>query len=681
MNEITITRFLSAFFSNKEKVILRVMPGKRVMDRGGFFFTNLEELKKEASIKEHLMKDNKTKDVCFYPHSGAVHLSKITRYNAFFIELSRLSFTAHHQILNDAPIPPSIRVENKISICAFWLIEGKCSQSDWMNVQNRLTAYFKDGRENKNPTRLFRLPLFNQVTCNGRRCAPKKVEVTVFNTSRRFTAEQMKNAFTLPETDVEAKVKTEIQTKSENIKAVVESSEIKAVEEITVEEKKNSSNSCNSSFVSTETDSFPILSDKALYGLAGEIVTEIANDSESHPAALLIQFLAAFGNIVGFSPHFYTEADAQGINLYTVVVGKSARSGRKGTSWGNISALFSMVEPTWAVENLQSGGLSSGEGLITRLRDANGDDPGVGDKRLLVVEGEFASVLRVKGRETNTLDAILRNAWDRKPLSKMISSKTDSMKVTDPHFSFIGHITEEELKSLIKDVDAYNGYSNRILWVCTKRTKKLPRGGRFFKRDITNYILSLRDIINVASAVKEMDFDNEANDLWTEFYLSLNDKETGKPASVLSRAEPQVIRLAMLYALLDKSNIVRKVHLEAALGLWQYCEDSVRYIFGESLSAGASKLLEALREAGGKGLSRSDIIANVFNKNKSKADIDSWLAELRNLIVFDDDKKLYFSKESSETNDEFNEFDEFDEPKVAVKDSNQSNSNDMGVKP
>jgi hypothetical protein len=39
--------------------------------------------------------------------------------------------------------------------------------------------------------------------------------------------------------------------------------------------------------------------------------------------------------------------------------------------------------------------------------------PGCGGKgRLLVLEGEFASTLRVMGRDGNTLSAVIRNAWD-----------------------------------------------------------------------------------------------------------------------------------------------------------------------------------------------------------------------------------------------------------------------------
>ena len=39
-------------------------------------------------------------------------------------------------------------------------------------------------------------------------------------------------------------------------------------------------------------------------------------------------------------------------------------------------------------------GLSSGEGLIHSVRDPAGQDPGATDRRLLVIEPEFVSVLK-----------------------------------------------------------------------------------------------------------------------------------------------------------------------------------------------------------------------------------------------------------------------------------------------
>jgi hypothetical protein len=52
-------------------------------------------------------------------------------------------------------------------------------------------------------------------------------------------------------------------------------------------------------------------------------------------------------------------------------------------------------------------GLSSAEGLICEVRDE-------ADKRLMVMQGEFAAVLRIMSREGNNLSPVLRSAWTAK---------------------------------------------------------------------------------------------------------------------------------------------------------------------------------------------------------------------------------------------------------------------------
>jgi len=106
---------------------------------------------------------------------------------------------------------------------------------------------------------------------------------------------------------------------------------------------------------------------EAFLGLAGDLIRVIEPHSEADAVALLVQFLAAFGNCVGRGPHIEIEADSHHTNLFGVLVGRSAKA-RKGTSWGHIRRLFEAVDPDWASERCQSG-LSSGEGLIWAVRD------------------------------------------------------------------------------------------------------------------------------------------------------------------------------------------------------------------------------------------------------------------------------------------------------------------------
>jgi hypothetical protein len=149
------------------------------------------------------------------------------------------------------------------------------------------------------------------------------------------------------------------------------------------------------------------------------------------------------------------------------------------------------VDEPWATQRLKSG-LSSGEGLIYNVRDALWKkesikatgrvveyqqvivDDGEANKRLLIVEPEFASTLTVMGREGNTLSAGLRQAWDDGNLSPL--TRNHPMKATGAHISVIGHITRQELLARLDDTSKANGFANRFLWVLVRRSKVLPQG-------------------------------------------------------------------------------------------------------------------------------------------------------------------------------------------------------------
>ena len=109
----------------------------------------------------------------------------------------------------------------------------------------------------------------------------------------------------------------------------------------------------------------------------------------------MIQFLTAVGNILGRKFYFRVERDRHHPNIFIVLVGMSSK-GRKGTSWGWVRCIIKIADGCWADDKVK-GGLSSGEGFIHEVRDpvkkwnvkeqANEIvDPGVTDKRLLVIE-------------------------------------------------------------------------------------------------------------------------------------------------------------------------------------------------------------------------------------------------------------------------------------------------------
>ena len=162
-----------------------------------------------------------------------------------------------------------------------------------------------------------------------------------------------------------------------------------------------------------------------------------------------------------------------------------------------------------------------------------------------------------------------------------------------------------------------------------ERSKCLPEGGRIHEVDFSDLVKRLDDARYFATAVGVMERDDQARDLWHQVYPELSEGKPGLTGAMLGRAEAQVMRLACLYALLDRSYVVRIEHLQAALALWSYCEASTKHIFGSSLGhQDADEIMAALRAAHSTGMTRTDISHGLFHKNKSKLDIDNALRVL-----------------------------------------------------
>jgi hypothetical protein len=372
----------------------------------------------------------------------------------------------------------------------------------------------------------------------------------------------------------------------------------------------------------------------AFYGLAGEVVRTLLPHTESHPAALLSQLLGAFGNLVGPKPFYPVEADQHKGNLFVLTVGNTAKA-RKGTSLGRVMEIFESIDKDWE-QTCNATGLSSGEGLIYHVRDRvikvndQGQeetiDPGITDKRLLVIETEFASALRVMGREGNTLSPVIRDAWDGNNLRTL--TKNSPIKATQPYISIIGHITKQELSKLLKEVEIGNGFGNRFLFFYVTRSKELPFGGSLTEEEKEVLRSKLMSAVNFARTCEKTEFNEEAKALWKEVYSELSADKPGMLGKITARAEAQVVRLALLYALLDCSKEITVEHLRAALAVWEYSEASCRYIFNDTFDDPIANRIFSELKTSPNGLTRTEI-SNLFGRNLNKEKIEKSLNHLK----------------------------------------------------
>lgn len=382
----------------------------------------------------------------------------------------------------------------------------------------------------------------------------------------------------------------------------------------------------------------------AYHGLAGRVVETMDAHTEADRTAILVQLLAAFGSAIGRGPHFPVESSRHHPNLNVVLVGQTAK-GRKGTSWEHVHRLMREADEGWAVNRTVSG-LSSGEGLIWAVRDPiyrkepikeKGRitgyqdllvDEGVSDKRLFVIESEFARVLRVAGREGNTLSTTVREAWDSGRLRTL--TKNSPAVATDAHVSIVGHVTKDELLRNLAETETANGFANRFLWVCVRRSKLLPEGGgaldlAFLAHEIRAGLAFARKL-GTTPIVR----DAEAGTLWRSVYPRLSDGRPGITGAVLGRAEAQVMRLALVYALLDRTDTIRVLHLRAALALWNYIERSVRWVFGDATGDRVADDILGVLRASPQGVTRTELL-NHFKRHLSAERLDHALSLIQRI--------------------------------------------------
>jgi hypothetical protein len=88
------------------------------------------------------------------------------------------------------------------------------------------------------------------------------------------------------------------------------------------------------------------MDEAAYHGIAGDIVRAIRPHTEADPVAILVQTLASAGNAIGGGPYYQVEGDRHGPNIYTIVVGETAK-GRKGTGAGRVRQIMEVADPLW----------------------------------------------------------------------------------------------------------------------------------------------------------------------------------------------------------------------------------------------------------------------------------------------------------------------------------------------
>ena len=310
----------------------------------------------------------------------------------------------------------------------------------------------------------------------------------------------------------------------------------------------------------------------AFSGLPGDVVRALEPHTEADPAAILVTFLAHFGAMVGSTAETHAGSATHPPAIYAANIGRTSRS-RKGTSEREVSALMTHVEEDWERRH-RVGGFGSGEAFIQHAAENPGE-------AIYMVESEFARVLAVASREGSSASSVLRGAWDFTRLEHRIRKQT--YDAPPAPVSMVAHITADELRDGrhgLRMNDLMNGFANRVLWLYVDRRRTIPNLEPLPVAARNTLVSQIRGVLDTARRARVVKRSPEANELWVDLYGRMADDDpAGIVGALTARAEAQVLRLSLIYALIDGATTIERRHLMSAWELWRYCRWSAQHVW------------------------------------------------------------------------------------------------------
>ncbi len=388
---------------------------------------------------------------------------------------------------------------------------------------------------------------------------------------------------------------------------------------------------------------------KCLHGLVGDVALAGSEGNETNAFAIALNFLTYLSCAVGRGVYLPVGNTEHHPRLFSLHVGRSGR-GRKGDSLSLVLKIHETIEsfdPN-ITPQVHRGGLSSREGLAALIHDGfkqgSREIPAIEDKRLWVIESEFANVLQQSRRQGNTLSTALRDCWDGVCIKP--ATKTNQVFASRPHVCLSGAITPDELTSLMSARELSNGFANRFLIIWAERTRITAFPKPTAQTKVSSLAQRALEVLAFARTDNyadenqiKMEMSPEAKWHYSQLYRDQLTRDQGvdRVNAMLERRAPLLLRLAMLFALCDKTTRIGVDHLDAANSWIKYFADSIEFIFMTAKDAArttegtahSQMLLNFLSQR--QSATRSEISKECFRGHVSKSKIDDCLSHLLSL--------------------------------------------------
>jgi hypothetical protein len=352
---------------------------------------------------------------------------------------------------------------------------------------------------------------------------------------------------------------------------------------------------------------YPDFPKEALLGGAELYVRAHTDATEANDNYHVAFFFAAVGALLGRTVYVQKGRRVYP-NLFTVVVGKSGA--RKGTAQNfALSFIREIEQKIYITESIDSR-----EGLIQDAATGQKifEDTGYqGELRMILSLEEFRSFVE-KSEQKGTKSIVPELClWYDCPMERSNKSISHPCKVKEPTLNIFAGTSPSFLENLSL-ADIQGGIGNRICWV---PGDPKPRKDEPPDPDITYLgplMMNVRETIEQRRAygVKRYTLSPGAAKRWKKWYLEeFNPGATDELITVLSERDHMTcLKVAMIYAALDRADMIEEHHVEAAIAWVTFLYESRFPVFsGHGLSPAAQvdhKIVEYVRDnCGAAGIS------------------------------------------------------------------------------
>ncbi|HCG5552359.1 TPA: hypothetical protein NJ627_003527 [Vibrio parahaemolyticus] len=329
----------------------------------------------------------------------------------------------------------------------------------------------------------------------------------------------------------------------------------------------------------------PEIHEENFYGVIGDVVDVISESTEALDVGVAIEIMGMLSaSIEPENISLPYGSNKTVMRLNSILVGKTSHG--KGISSKQLKPIYSKMKEInpELICPIFEGAISSPEGIITQMRDVNDDcvnndlPPSTGHK-IFVLDEEISRVFTLSKSASSTLSNTLRTLYDGTPVEPL--TKYNRVRCSNPHFVLNGHITPEELVSKVDVLDFFNGFLNRYPMYYAERKVLKPFPKKISDEVIDELACKLLDILEWASEKRELSFSTCYVSLWESEYERLTNigGDDTVEAALLARARHYATMYAMLFATIDKSDVIYAKHLQVALSWVSFWHGSIRYLF------------------------------------------------------------------------------------------------------